>query len=413
MLKYIKRLLGFYSERTINKKTKLIRMTTVPLSLDKLLDGQLKYFNKIFDVIAVSSDDNEYLKFVGAKEDILTYSLDLTRKISPIKDLIALYRISRFILKEKPNIIHTHTPKAGTIGMIAAWLCRVPIRLHTVAGLPLLEAKGTKRKILDFVEKLTYLCASKIYPNSHSLKQTLIQNKYCREDKLKVLLNGSSNGIDTKLFSLESIDESKQIELAEYLHLTSKDFKFIYIGRIVKDKGVNELVNAFHDLSSKYLNVKLILVGPYENHLDPVSVDTLNIIKHSNNIIETGFQDDVRQYLAISDALVFPSYREGFPNVVMQAGAMGLPSIVSDINGCNEIIVDGVNGLIIPPKCEEALYHAMEKFVNSNELVASLSKNSRKMIVERYEQKMVWEAIKNEYDTLLIKSGLTRANSYS
>ena len=381
-------------------------MTTIAQSLDKLLGGQLSFINHYYKVIAISSPENELLETVGLRENVKTIPITFTRQITPIRDYISLVKLLWLIQKERPTIVHTHTPKAGLIGMIAAKISCVPIRLHTVAGLPLLEARGFKRKVLNIVEKLTYMCASKIYPNSHGLKEIILQNKYCKKGKLKVLANGSSNGIDTKLFSLESIDESKQIELTESLHITSTNYLFVYVGRIVKDKGINELAEAFHKLSLKYQIVKLILVGPYENQLDPVNKHTLNIIKNNKNIIEVGFQNDIRPYFAISNALVFPSYREGFPNAVLQAGAMGLPSIVTNINGCNEIIKDGINGKIIPPKNVTALHNAMEEFVNKPDMVAQLAQNSRKVIVDRYEQKLVWEAIKNEYDNLLTKYGL-------
>ncbi|HOD10878.1 MAG TPA: glycosyltransferase, partial [Flavobacterium sp.] len=168
-----------------NKKT-LIRITTVPISLEKLLSGQLEYMSSHYNLIAVSSE-KENLEKLGKKINLPVFFVNLTRQITPIKDLLALVKMYFFFKKTKPFIVHSHTPKAGTIGMLAAKLAGVPNRLHTVAGLPLLEIGGKKRKLLDFVEKLTYSCATKVYPNSLGLKDIIIENKYCKANKLKVI----------------------------------------------------------------------------------------------------------------------------------------------------------------------------------------------------------------------------------
>ena len=166
---------------------------------------------------------------------------------------------------------------------------------------------------------------------------------------------------------------------------------------MVRDKGINELIHVFIRLYQKNTKIRLLLVGPFEKDLDPVLPEVEEQILHHPGITFVGWQPDVRPFLAASDAFVFPSYREGFPNVVMQAGAMGLASIVTDINGCNEIIVDGKNGVIIPSKDEEALYQAMKDFVVHPEKVKQMAANARPMIASRYEQKMVWEALLEEY----------------
>ena len=222
--------------------------------------------------------------------------------------------------------------------MLASKLAGVPIRMHTVAGLPLMESSGMKRSVLNIVEKLTYYCATNVYPNSKGLKEFIIKEKLTSKNKLKILGNGSSNGIDTTHFSPNQVSGIEKRQLRKELNITKNDFVFVFVGRLVSDKGINELVEAFTEMSKTHTNSKLLLVGPLETHLDPLLPNTLNEIKNNEAIIYAGFQTDVRPYFATSNALVFPSYREGFPNVVMQAGAMGLPSIVTDINGCNEII---------------------------------------------------------------------------
>lgn len=380
-------------------KQNLIRITTVPLSLDKLLEGQMSFMKNHYEVIAVSSDEN-YLKKIGHKEGVDTFCVEMTRKITPLKDIKAVFSLYKYFKREKPLFVHTHTPKAGTVGMIAAWLAKVPNRLHTVAGLPLMEVRGKKRQLLNLVEKITYKCSTNVYPNSKGLEEIIIKEQFCPKEKLKVIGNGSSNGINTSYFDPTLFSEKQIVDLKKELGIKDLDFVFIFVGRLVKDKGINELVQSFFKLCKYNDQVKLLLVGPQEPELDPLDKYTLQCISEDNNIIEVGYQADVRPYFAISDALVFPSYREGFPNVVMQAGAMGLPAIVTDINGCNEIIQEGVNGVIIPSKDEEALNTKMQLFLKDRNIFSQLRNNARKMILDRYEQSVVWDALLTEYKSL-------------
>jgi glycosyltransferase involved in cell wall biosynthesis len=384
-------------------KAKLIRITTVPLSLKVLLKGQHRFMSEHFDVIGISSSGKE-LDEVKNDEEIDIVAIDMSRKVTPLKDLRSLWSTYKFLRNEKPEIVHTHTPKAGIVGMLAAKLAGVPHRLHTVAGLPLMEVTGMKRQILNMVEKLTYASATHVYPNSNGLSDYILKHKYTDKHKLKVIGNGSSNGIDTSFFSPEQVSETKKEQLKKGLNIADTDFIFVFVGRLVGDKGINELVKAFSLLNKTkdpQHRFKLLLVGPLEQELDPLPEDILYEIKNNPDIIDVGFQKDVRPYFAISDVLAFPSYREGFPNVVMQAGAMGLPSIVSDINGCNEIIVEGENGTIVPAKNSKKLSEAMKMMVSDSDYYEKLEVNARPMIESRYEQSVVWNALLNEYKGLL------------
>lgn len=381
------------------RQEKLVRITTIPISLDKLLEGQLAYMNKHYRVIAISSQ-HKILQRIAAKQGVPYFFIPLTRKITPFQDLKAVYALYTFLKKEKPTIVHTHTPKAGIVGMLASKLAGVPLRLHTVAGLPLLEATGFKRRILDFVEKLTYRCATHVYPNAQGLKAIIEDLKFTKSSKIKVIGNGSSNGIDTTYFSGDTIAHTGRNKIME-LGISPEDFTFIFVGRLVGDKGVNELVEAFVSIQKKHPATALLLVGPLERELDPLLPETQEIIQSHPKIYTTGFVDDVRPYFAFAKALAFPSYREGFPNVVLQGGAMGLPSIVSDINGCNEIIVHNKNGLIIPVKNSKALTDAMLTFIEDKKLYDRLQKNARDVITSSYERKEVWEALHEEYESVL------------
>ena len=380
-------------------KHKLIRITTVPISLEKLLENQLTFMSNYYEVVAISADEDRLRKF-GEKEGLRTKHIELTRTISPLADLKALLRLYLFLRKERPAIVHSHTPKAGTIGMLASYLARVPYRLHTVAGLPLLEAKGSKRTLLNLVERLTYRCATMVYPNSEGLLEIIISNSLGKPSKLKVMGSGSSNGIDTSYFNPAHFSFDDKDKVRHNLNLHASTFVFVFVGRLVGDKGINELISAFKRLRASKSKISLLLVGDQEPELDPLSAETIAEIRNNPDIITTGYQNDVRPYLAISNLLVFPSYREGFPNVVMQAGAMGLPAIVSDINGCNEIISDGINGLVIPVKNADAVYSGMLWFVSNPSQYMILARHARQNIVARYEQSTVWNSILDEYRRL-------------
>lgn len=382
-------------------KPKLIRITTVPGSLRTLLKDQLRYMNQYYEVLAIASPDEDIEKDIRENEGVRFTPVLMTRKISLLADLKSLWKLYNIIRKERPAIVHTHTPKAGLLGMIASFLARVPIRLHTVAGMPLLEASGFKRKVLYIVEKITYICATKVYPNSFGLYEIIIKDKYAPEKKVKVLGNGSSNGIDTSHFDPQLYTKFNTNEFKKNIGIENSDFVFTFIGRLVKDKGVNELVEAFISLKKKYPNIKLLMLGNFEAHLSPLKPEIVKEIDSNNSIIYVGHQKDIRPYLKISDIFVFPSYREGFPNVVLQAGAMGIPTIVSDINGCNEIIIDGLNGLIIPVKDEKILKKRMEVLMNDEALRKQLAAKSREMIITRYQRHKICEDLLQEYNLFM------------
>ncbi|MBT8304343.1 MAG: glycosyltransferase family 4 protein [Bacteroidia bacterium] len=400
-------------------KKKIVRITTVPKAMG-LLKGQLKFMTDHYEIIGISSSGIDHstsevgkkdgieeipsdhtLEQARIREGIRVIPVELTRKITPIKDLISVWQLYRIFKKEKPFIVHSHTPKAGTLGMLAAFLARVPHRLHTIAGMPLLVATGPRRLLLDVVEKITYKCATMIYPNSFGLKDIILEEGYTKESKLKVIGKGSSNGIDTSHFDPGKYSKEDRNELRKSLGIDDDDFVYLFVGRLVKDKGINELIQVFKELNDVHKKAKLVLVGPYEKDLDPLLPETEETINTHPNIKFVGWKNDVRPYFHISDVLTFPSYREGFPNVVMQSGAMGLPSIVTDINGCNEIVIEDENGLIVPPMNAKGLKDAMMKIYNCsrNDKLFD-SDNNRQMIKDRYERRSIWKEILKEYQAL-------------
>lgn len=427
------------------KYPKLLRVTTVPESLATLLKGQHNFMrNHGFEVVGVSSP-GQFLDEVAEREKIRTVPLLMTRAITPLQDLKSLWQFYKLCKKEKPCIVHTHTPKAGIIGMLGAKLAGVPIRLHTVAGLPLMEAKGLKKKLLCFIEKMTYALATVVYPNSQGLQDYIIKNKFTKKEKLKIVHNSSSNGIDTYHFSPQSVTPRKKENLRKELGLNENDFVFLFIGRLVGDKGLNELIEAFSKLKSvikkraAHLDsasisqnysfstgsealelvdlherkIKLLLVGNYEPDLDPLKPETLQKISLHPDIEYVGYQKDVRPYLAISNCFVFPSYREGFPNVVMQAASMHLNCIVSDINGCNEIIADGKNGWLVPSKDADSLLEKMIWCYENPDDCHKMGEDNHEMIHQKFEQRFYWQALHEEYLRVLKKYNKNDKACYS
>lgn len=387
----------------IYKGPKLLRMTTIPMSFLTLLDGQLSYMSQAgFDMLGVTSP-GKGLQEIEDQEQVRMLGVKMTRQITPFLDLVALCKLIFLFRREKPKIVHTHTPKAGLLGMLAAYITRVPYRMHTVTGLPLTVSKGLRRRLLGLTEKTTYACANHIYPNSFGLKDIIVDYGFAKEEKLKVIGNGSSNGIDPNYFDEELYSLEDRENIRKSLQLDKDDFVFIYVGRLVGDKGINELVKAFSQIKDKH--AKLLLVGPLESDLDPLSKVTLAAIEQNNNIIAVDFQKDVRPFLVISDVLTFPSYREGFPNVVMQAAAMNLNCIVSNINGCNEIISDGDNGWIVPVKNIDILQNRMQWCLDHPQSSTTMGQKSRALMIEKYERSYIWEELLKEYKNVMNAEG--------
>jgi glycosyltransferase involved in cell wall biosynthesis len=327
---------------------KLIRISTVPTSLNVFLKGFLKELSEKYEVFAVSSPGEE-LAQIGEREGVRTVAVAMERHISILKDVVSLYRLIVLFARERPYMVHSITPKAGLLAMLAAWFTRVPVRIHTFTGLVFPTSTGVKRHILILMDMVICGCATYINPEGRGVAADLKQYGITRKP-LHIIANGNVRGVDMRWYS-RTEEVVKQSELIR----ENDCFTFCFVGRLVGDKGINELIQAFTRLSDIYQKVRLLLVGGREDSLDPLQEDTLAKIRTNGRIVSVGSQRDVRPYLAASDAFVFPSYREGFPNVVLEAGAMGLACIVTDINGSNEIIIPGENGEIIPPRDENAL----------------------------------------------------------
>jgi glycosyltransferase involved in cell wall biosynthesis len=351
---------------------------------------------QFYEVTAVSSPGKELSELEG--QGISICAIPMTRKITPLSDLRALLWLWKFFKNYRPHIVHTHTPKAGLLGMLAARLAGVPVRLHTVAGLPLLERPFWQQELLGWMERLTYGMAHKVMPNSMGLREIILKKKWCSPSRLEVLAQGSSNGVDTEYFRPHPAVTAEADWIRKSIRISDRDFIFLFVGRVVKDKGIEELLQAFELLHKQYPHVKLIIVGPEEQDLNPVSERTLNTMHEHPAIICTGFKEDIRSYLHLAQALVLPTYREGFPNVLMQAGCFEIPCIATDINGCNEIIQPEKNGLLVAPKSMSALLAAMRRMLEDKDLYERMKQNARGLMEQNFSQGVVWEAIRGCYE---------------
>lgn len=358
-----------------------------------MLGSQLQFLNERgFELLTVSADGPEvqYLKDAQINHVVVP----MTRKITPLRDLRSLMMLLRVIYKFKPNIVHTHTPKAGLLGMLASWLLRIPVRLHTVAGLPIMESRGARKKILWITEMVTYACATQVYPNSMGLLTYMLSNWPGYSNKFSIIGRGSTNGINTRAFTRDEAILGKALDIRQKYHL--KDPTFVFVGRIVKDKGIVELLDAFRMFNARQ-SASLILVGDFESDLDPIPKEYLDYISSSGSIHAVGFQKDVKPWLVASDIFVFPSYREGFPNVVLQACSLQLPCIVTDIPGSREAVIDNYSGLIVPPKSAKALAEAMKMLADDVNKRTLFGENGRDFVVKNFEQQYLWNELLKAY----------------
>lgn len=377
-----------------NKK-KIIRTVTVPQSLDFLEEVVLRLNGDGYETVIVTSPGKELDDFKQRNPEEKTIEVPMERHISLTKDMKSLWQMMKVMRKEKPYMVHSMTPKAGLITMVAAWLAGVPVRIHTFTGLVWPTATGIKRKILMATDWITCACATHIIPEGKGVLDDLKNHKVCRKP-MKVLGYGNVKGVDMERFNPSRFADVKKDECV---------FRFVFVGRIVGDKGINELVEAFVRLNKVHTHTQLILVGKYETNLDPLKPETLKAIEENPCIYACGprYGDDLLLEYMKSDCFVMTSYREGFPNTVMEAGAMGLPSIVTDINGSREIIIHGKNGIIVPSKDTDALYEAMKQMVEDASAREKMAANARPLIDSRFEKSFVQGCLIKFYEEILNK----------
>lgn len=375
---------------------KLIIIATVPIVFETWLKGQAKYLSQFYDVEIITSF-SPTIAAIESYENVPVRCVALNRKINLLLDIKVLIHLWHYFRQSKPSIVYTLTPKAGLLGMLASCLCRVPLRIHNIVGLPMMEARGIRKLILEITERITYLCATHLYANSFNLKAYI--QKYLTHKAVNVIAQGSINGVDVNFFH-NSLSPLERDSLKKALGFEEGDFVITFVGRIVKDKGIMELVHAFDTLSQSFEHLKLLLVGHFEELLDPIDAESKAIIEHNQKITHIGFKEDIRTYLAITDLFVLPSYREGLPNVLIEAGSYGIPLLATNINGCNEVILPEKNGLLVEPKDIDALCVSIKRFIVEKDFYHEVKKNVRQSILNRYAQDSFWLALRDEFSKL-------------
>jgi glycosyltransferase involved in cell wall biosynthesis len=384
--------------KNIIEKKRIVICTTIPDTILYILKGQPYFLSQYFDVYIFTAKSSK-CDLINKLEGVKVYQLNFVRKINIIHDLISLFQMIYYLTIIKPDILHSYTPKAGLISMLSGWLVRIPVRIHTFTGLIFPSKHGFFKKLLIFFDRITCFFATEILPEGQGVKKDLLVNRITSKN-LNIIGNGNISGIDTSFYNDEEVQFQDAINICNLSHFEINDyFVFCFIGRLNPDKGLNELYSAFNKISTKSI---LLIAGEIDDVLDSDFIELLNDMKKNNKIYFLGFLNDVRQVLKISNILLLPSYREGFPNVVLQAMSMKVPVIASNINGCNEIIQHNYNGWLIEPRNHEDLLSKMNFVtqidINYMDKVKSLC---RLTIEEKFEQKIYRKNLLNYYYSLL------------
>lgn len=377
----------------------LMHVMTVPQSLI-FLRGQAKFMRLHgFRIHAVTSPGPDLTSF-GQEEGVVTHAISMTRRITPIKDLLSLLHLVRLIRDVRPDIVHSHTPKAGLLGMIAAYLCRVPVRIYHLRGLRAETESGVRRVVLLLAEKTACLLANRVICVGHSLREKVIAQRICPPDKVKVLLSGSGNGVDAARRFNPDRFRGARAEVRSKLGIPDSANVIGFVGRIVRDKGITELAEAWLKLKEEFPDLHLLLVGEPEA-VDPVPVEVLERLQGDARVHFVGRTKDVAHYYAAMDILVLPTYREGFPNVILEASAMELPVVSTNVTGSVDAVVNGVTGILVPPRDSTALASAIGEYLRNPEAARSHGKAGRERVATYYHPEAIWKALLGEYADLL------------
>ena len=365
------------------------------------LEGQTQFMrSRGFEVGALASP-GKVLDHLHEHERIPVYGVEMPRRITPIHDLFALRRIYRVMRRVRPDIVHAHTPKGGLLGTIGAWLARVPIRIYHIRGLPFVTATGYKRKLLTWSEKTSCRLATQVLCVSHSVRQLLLDEGLCPEWKVKVLRHGSMNGIDAeRLFNPALIGANARTEVRSQYGIPESAKVIGFVGRIVRDKGLIELVEAWAILREKYPDLHMLVVGPFEPQ-DPVPPETEQVLKTDGRIHLTGLQEDIPRLYKAMDILALPTYREGFNNTLLEAAAMEIPAVASAVPGCIDVVLDGVTATLVPPRDGKALADALSRYLDDPDLCRRHALAARERVLRDFRPQDMWEAIYQEYMRLL------------
>lgn len=384
--------------RSIARPVRLVHVTTVALALG-FLRGQVRYMKaRGLDVRAVSSPGEGLAEF-EASEGVAVHPISMLRRITPARDLVALGRLVRHFSTVRPHIVHAHTPKGGLLGTTAAWLAGVPVRVYHMRGLPYMTATGHRRVLLRWTEKVACALADRVLCVSPSLRDVAVREGICRPGKIAVLANGSGNGVDSGgRFNPGRWTASRGRIRRE--HGIPADAPVVgFVGRIVRDKGLVELMTAWQQVRACG-SVHLLLVGQIEPQ-DPLPGEVLDLLRTDDRVHLCGTQPDAAPFYAAMDIVVLPTYREGFPNVPLEAAAMGLPVVATRIPGCVDAVEDGVTGTLVPPRDAPALSAAIRAYLDAPDLRYRHGRAGRERVVRTFAQETIWAELYSEYERLL------------
>lgn len=371
---------------TLSNK-KIFQLVTVSKSIP-LMKGQIEYLrDKGLDVHVVSSEGPEQNTY---SSDI-THVVNMEREISLKNDLKSLINMIRLFKKEKPHIVNSGTPKAGLIGTLAAFITRRPVRIYTVRGLRLETVTGLKYKILYAMEKLAMFCATDIIAISESLKDKIVELGLEKKEHIKVLGHGSSNGIN-----LDNFTKDKTIIPYELKEKLADHFVIGYVGRIVKDKGIHEIIEAFKIIQKNYNKVKLLIVGPIEKD-DSISEEDYQYLQNNLNIIMTGHVNDTVNYYNHMDVLVFPTYREGFGNVSIEAQAVEVPVIVNNVTGAKDTLINNVTGYLVEKGNYNQIAQKLEFLIDNPAIKKQLGISGRENVESKFRNEIIWKHLETIY----------------
>jgi glycosyltransferase involved in cell wall biosynthesis len=384
---------------------RLVHIMTVPLTLT-FFRGQVGFMERRgFDVRLICGPGKEVEEFM-ARERVPVSTVPMHRRITPFRDLVALGRIYLQLRRLQPTVVHTHTPKASLLGMIAAWLLRRPLRIYHLRGLRYIAAVGFRRRLLQWMERLTCSFADQVLCVSRSIRETAVADGVCPAEKISVLLSGSGQGVDTQRFSPANLPEGTREEIRRSYGIPLDAVVIGFIGRIVRDKGAVELAEAWGDLRNEYPGAHLLIVGPFESE-DPVPAGVEEFLRQDPRVHLAGLEWDTPPLYAAMDVVALPTYREGFPNVPLEAAAMRLPMVATRVPGCVDAIQDGVTGTLVPPRDAGSLAGAIRRYLEDPELRAQHGHAGRERVLREFRREAIWEALYQEYCRLLRERGLS------
>jgi glycosyltransferase involved in cell wall biosynthesis len=381
-------------------KPKLIHVTTVPETLG-FFRGQIAYMKKRGFCVQAVSSPGEFLEQAGAREDIPVHPVKFSRRITPLPDLQALIKLYRLFRAVRPTIVHAHTPKGGLLGVVAARLAQVPVVLYGMRGLPFVTAVGLKKRLLCLTEVIACRAAHRVIVNSLANRATAVGRGLCPAAKIRVLAKGSSNGVDAAhRFNPHKLPRESRAQVRSRYRIPPDSLVIGYVGRIVRDKGIVELSEAWWLLRQQFPTLHLMLVGP-EEYQDPVPARVIERLKTDSRVRFTGRVTDTTPFYAAMDILTLPTYREGFPNTPLEAAAMELPVVSTLVDGCSEAVCDGVTGFLVPPGNSRALAEAISPLLSNPELRRQMGKAGRRRAIRDFKPELIWKSLYENYLELL------------